>query len=145
MTSQSERTVNGHFRLQHDACKLPWGATWDYELKVEDMASWYAPLVRLLGLEAEACSGWGAKLGQPCFYHPPFRDCSGKLTGTQPSDVAAGVGSGGKIASWHHKGADTKLARTLSNASLARIITDWVRKDLDRFGYPPWEPQPGRR
>ena len=137
--SPSSREVNDHFKLQHDACRLPNGGSWDYELKIEEMHSWYAPLLALLGLEADACSGWNKKLGQPCFYRLlPHLDCAGS-----PTASGAGVGTGtqGSLAKRHNTGSDAKLVEYLRNASVAAAITRWVRQDLERFGYVEWNPQ----
>ena len=130
-----DRGVNGHFRLQHDACQLPGGRSWDYELKSEEMATWYAPVIRLLGLEADACQGWEHTLAQPCFWHPRGRDCAWEST----------VASWRQGSSWmrvrHNQYADSKLTRYLTNATLAEAITRWVHRDLKRFGYPEYVPR----
>jgi hypothetical protein len=49
-----------HFKPQSRLCGLPQGVRYDFYLKVEDMAVWFADLVSLLGLEDAVATGWGA-------------------------------------------------------------------------------------
>lgn len=126
--------LNEHFRLQHDACVLPNGSSWDYELKVEEMSSWYAPVLQMLGLEDTACTGWTHKLGQECFFRPPGRDCNG--TAISSNYAGAFGGNGGRLNHVHNRGATSKLADFFTNATLTEVTTRWVHADLVRFGYP---------
>lgn len=54
------RFINNHFEPQVERCGLPRGFQYDFVLRVEDTAVWYADVVRLLGLEDDIASGWGA-------------------------------------------------------------------------------------
>jgi hypothetical protein len=139
LTSYEPRhnAVEDHFKLQHDACRLPGDASWDYELKVEEIDEWYAPLIRLLGIaEDEVCSGWQFKQGQACFHRyraPSLAAACPVVADHRMHRLAA-----------HNKGADGLLAAHMRNRSLATKITEWVRRDLQRFGYPEWDMAAGR-
>ena len=69
------------------------------DLKVEDVGSWYAPLVAHLGVGAAAAAGWQPATkfwpGNPggCFMSPKGVPCADALRVAPPA--AAGAGSGG--------------------------------------------------
>ena len=136
------RLADIHFRPASRQCGLPFGMRYDYALKVEEMAEWYEPLVRLLGLEATVQSGWNRTTkwwrgSGECFYAPPGRRCADMFAtpcgSAQPTATTAG-GAGVRPASFHATGAAARRSQYFRGVA-ARLATRWLREDLERFGY----------
>jgi hypothetical protein len=106
------------------------------------MSSWYAPLVRELGI-ANATQDDRWKRG--CFFIPPNGTCADALN---VPDTAAGVGVGSGEGSkcvadeqhvpTHHVMHSCARLAEYYTPKLAAVVTATFRKDLERFGYPKW-------
>ena len=136
------RLADIHFRPASRQCGLPFGMRYDYALKVEDMAQWYEPLVRLLGLETTVQSGWNRTTkwwrgSGECFYAPPGRSCSDMFAtpcGSAAPTARTAGDDGVRPASFHATGAAARRSQYFRGAA-ARLATRWLREDLERFGY----------
>ena len=130
------RLADIHFRPASRQCGLPFGMRYDYALKVEEMAQWYEPLVRLLGLETTVQSGWNRTTkwwrgSGECFYAPPRRSCSDMFaTPWGCADGQTAGDAGVRPASFHATGA---AARRSHFGAAARLATRWLREDLERL------------
>lgn len=140
-----------HFALQSNNCKLPndgqHHAAYDLALPIEEMAVWYEPLARLLGLQeaAQAVTGqnWTSVTGAPCFYAAPGRACDQMFAPHDQRGVVRGAAHSTALAASHRvinaQEADSKL-RSYYTAALAQQVTEWARADLGAFGYAEWSP-----
>ena len=111
-------------------------------LKIEEMAQWYAPIVRSLGLERDVLDpkAW-ARTG--CFYREPNTTCSDSLL-VKPLEAphAIRTESGCRAATYHTDRHDTRTCDRMSTyytPEVAKMVTDYFRADLERFGYPEWD------
>ena len=140
--------LNPHFRPQSQLCGLPMGMSFDYVLKLEDMARWYEPFSRLLGITdvvqdpAWNTSGREWRGGKPCFYTPPKVRCSDLFD----DDVAACAAVGDATADEEFGEADAGLAAGsgvglrkwyYTSDLLIKQATGWLINDLRTFGYKP--------
>ena len=114
-------------------------------LRLEEMASWYAPLVEELGLvSAVNHSAWRGG----CFWKPPGGTCADALDVVA---AAAAAAAGNKTRAKcglteeqrvEHTHGSCHLLETFYSSDLAAIVTQYAKDDLDAFGYVPW---PGPR
>lgn len=120
--------------------------------KTEEMAEWYAALIRELGLEESVMHGWPREGG--CFYVPPGRTCDSSLSS---AGAARRRGCAGRA--WGSEkdivtnqsslrtprtGSITGVTSACTRMSqyytpgLARAVTRYAFADLHAFGYPVW-------
>ena len=121
------------------------------------MDDWYLPVIRLLGLEADAhdaCAPsatsprpghWRMMLGRPCFYRRSGYDCNGSISavGTSAVGTTSALAASrrheersGRFSSRHFRGASAKLL-SYYTGELAGKVTKWAWRDFARFGYWP--------
>ena len=151
LTRRDPASVDIHYRPMSLQCGMP-ALSYDYVLRVEEMAAWYEPFVRLLGLEQTVQSGWNVSTkwwrgsAGGCFYVPPGRSCAsmfrdpcgapGQVPGhlrappPDPPSAAAGV----RPASFHATHAASRRAEFFRGRA-ARMASRWLQADLARFGY----------
>ena len=67
--------VDSHYALQSHFCGLDWGIPYDYMLKLEDTNTWYADLIKDMGLTWGVSSGWPND--NTCFLSAPGMQCNG--------------------------------------------------------------------
>jgi hypothetical protein len=147
-----------HFGLQADYCKLDAPIThYDYYLKIEEMADWYAPLLRVLELEEAARSGWNQTTSywrgrddHPCFYTARDRRCEEMLprlssasedANEQAPTLNTASTSAARVDRGHSTGAADQLAYYF-NSTIAQLATRWFERDLKKFGYRAWSGAP---
>ena len=130
----SVKFLNPHFSPQVDHCSIRAG--YDFYLPVEQMPSWYAPFVAVLGLEQVARSGWNVTTkwwsgaDQECFYTLPGRRCDGSLTDDG--------GEQQRPASFHATSSNAQLGKYYT-PRLARLVTAQFSADLEQLRYPEWD------
>ena len=112
--------------------------------KMEQIASWYAPFVRELGLEQTVATGWP----NGCFYAPPGRTCENVLETRESLSAADGDAAPapprcdrGNRSGTRHSGETGGCARmvTYYTPELAQEVTDYAYGDLNAFHYPVWD------
>ena len=136
--------VDIHYRPMSLQCGMP-AMSYDFILRVEEMAAWYEPFVRLLGLEQTVQTGWNVSTkwwrgsAGGCFYVPPGRDCAAMFR-TPCRDILAlppaqlSTMAGVRPASFHATHAASRRAE-FYRGEAARMASRWLQGDLVRFGY----------
>jgi hypothetical protein len=125
--------------------------SYDYFLKIEDVNAWYAPLVRTLNLQSAAASGWEpttkfwSGITGGCFYRAPDVGCDSMLTegNSTRADRIVGWSSANTAGRQRNRHAESKLQEFYTPA-LTSIVTAWVKRDIELFGYAQYSPKETR-
>mmetsp|Transcript_42212 Transcript_42212/g.109474 ORF Transcript_42212/g.109474 Transcript_42212/m.109474 type:complete len:395 (+) Transcript_42212:98-1282(+) len=161
LNSMADRgeVVHRLFALQKYKCGLPAGMQYDYFLKVECEAEWYAEFVSITGLADTARHGWagGASAEEvpDCFMELPGLSCQetdahirSLNRGPQPPPTPrrlphphmrgeqAHVHSDEALHALHATGSEDRMKEFYATQEVVDLATRYVRPDLDMFGYP---------
>ena len=133
--SQESAMGPRHFAPLSQQCGFGHGARYDLYLRVEEMALWYEPLIKLLGIEHDVDAGWDQKTpfwhgsNRTCFFATPQTPCERMFNGREqvsckqddgrPSSQAARPS--GRLTTtvggtYHSRGSATKLTEYYSVA-----------------------------
>lgn len=131
--------VRKHMCSQLSGC-LTCASGVNYQLKLEEQASWYPCLVRRYGLQKLVSSGWSAynNNGTDCLLRLPGQTCAESLNPVFSPDPTVTPAAAARVKFSQHSTGSSRQVELHYTPRAAAIVTRLYAKDFKTLGYPIW-------